>query len=245
MFTGPLSTSSLKHKPDIIKKLFSNVGDSIVAKGDLTIVFPDRYVSKGLAVMGSTINLLAVFAIIDTKGNYGVVSAPVIMGVSPDNVRDVLIDGDLHKAVEVRDGSVVVANRNLLKQEGFMYDLFDEFFLQGRVPWYLTYDMLSDMFSEARKYAGSKIGNDPLAMEIVTAIVSRDPDNKTVSYREYLSRNKGKAKAFPEYVGISNVYYSYNNTLAKVMGGYMQQGITTAIVHKEDKTSKVSGLLRA
>jgi len=193
--------------------------------------------------MGSIVNVLAVFAVIDAKGNYGVVSAPVFMGISPDNVRDILIEGDIYKAIEMREGSVVVPNRNLLKQESFMYDLFDEFFLQGRVPWYVTYDALADMFMEASKYAGSKIGKDPLAMEIVTAIVSRSPDNKLISYREYLS--KGKGKGSPEYVGISNIYYSYNNTLAKVMGGYMQQGVTTAIVHKEEKTSKVSGLLRA
>jgi len=243
MFNGALNPTKLKHNPEIIKKLFKNKGDSIVATDDFYIIFPERYINKNLAVMGGTVKLLSVYAVVDKNMNYGVVMAPVFMEITPMNVTSVIVNGIVNKVLEINKGDPFVLNRNLLKVEGFMYDLFDEFFLQGKVPWYVTYTKLSELFLESYKYAGSRIGNDPLTMELITSITARSSTDKLVSYREIVKNPK--TKLTPEYVGLNNVYYSYDNTLSKIMGGYMSVGITTAIVNKEEETTKVSALLRA
>jgi len=243
MFNGVLSTSTLKHKPNVVKELFSNKGDSVVANDKLYILFPERYIKKSLATMGATAELLSMFAVVDEAFNYGVIVAPIMMTISPDNVTDVMVDGVINKVLVINKGSVFITNRKLLRIDTFMYNLFDEFFLQGNVPWYITYDKLSDIFIEAKKYADSNVGNDVLAIEIVSSIISRNAKNKTMSYRHTIT--KGINKTPPVYVGLNNVYYSYDNTLSKVMGGYFQQGVTTAIVNRETETNKVSSLLRA
>ena len=243
MINGKLDPSILKHNPEAIKKLFSNKGDIVMANDDFYVIFPERYINKRLAIMGSTVKMLSIYAVVDKHMNYGVVVAPVFMEVGPINITNTIINGAVNKVLEFSKGSPFMLNRNLLKVESFMSDLFDEFFLQGRVPWYLTYEKLSDIFTEASKYAGSGIGRDPLAMEIITMIISRSKEDKMVSFRDIIKTSNTKEE--PVYVGLNNVYYSYDNTLSKVMGGYMQQGITTAIVNKETETTKVSKVLRA
>ena len=243
MFDGILELGKLKHKPDAIKKLFTNKADSVLANDKFYIIFPERYVNKNLAVMGGTVKLISVYAIVDTNYNYGVISAPVFIDIAPNNITSVLVNGEVNKVLEIEKDHVFVYNRNLIQEESFLYDILDEFFLQGKVPWFMTYDKLSDLFIESRKYAGSKLGDDVLAMEIVASIITRSSEDKLVSYRHAVNK-KGKV-AKPGYVGLSNVYYSYDNTTAKLMGGYMKQGVTTAIVNREKSTTKVSAVLRA
>jgi len=243
MFNGILTRSKLKHNPKLISEIFSNKGDSVIAKDNFYIIFPERYIAKNLAVMGSTVSLLSVYAVVDRNMNYGVVMAPIMMEVIPNNVTNVLVDGVVNKVLEVNKGETFIINRNLLRTAPFMYDVLDEFFLQGNVPWYLNYQLLAELFTESAKYAGSNIGNDPLAMEVITSIISRTKDDKFTSFREVVKSSD--TKLVPYYIGMSNVNYSYDNTLSKLMGGYFKQGITTAIVNRESETTKVSALLRA
>jgi len=243
MLTGKIDSTKLKHNPAVVSKLFANKGNAVVAKEDFYIVFPERYISKGLAVMGSSIELLFMFAIVDTKMNYGTMLAPIINTVVASNVRDTLVDGVANKVLEIKAGDVFVPNRVGVMNAGFMYNLVDEFIMQGKVPWFMSYDNLSNIVAESHKYAGSSVGNDPLAMEIIAAMVARDPADKMLSYRNIIKTNTDKRK--PAYVGLTNVYYSYDNTLSKIMGGYMRHGVTTAIAIKEKQTTKVSAVLRA
>jgi len=243
MLSGKVASSDFKHNKAAVSKLLVNKGNSTVAKEDFYIIFPERYIAKGLAVMGSSIKLLFMFAIVDTKMNYGTVLAPIMNDVVASNVKDILVDGVANKVLEIQAGDIVIPNRAAVMNAGFMYDLVDEFIMQGKVPWYMSYDDLSNIVAEASKYAGSNVGNDPLAMEIITAMVARDSKDKMVSYRTLLI--KGGKRPKPSYVGLTNVYYSYDNTLSKIMGGYMRHGVTTAIAIKEKQTTKASAVLRA
>ena len=49
----------------------------------------------------------------------------------------------------------------------------------------------------------------------------------------------------PVYVGLNNIYYSLDNTTAKLVGGYFGYGITVALIDKEKDTTTVSQILRA
>ena len=238
-----VDSNKLKHRPEVIKTLFVNKGDTVVAGDDFEVVFPERYINKGLAIPGSVIEVVCIFAVVNDKGEYGTVLAPVMTKIVPSNVRSILIDGVATKALTINKGDVFIPNRTSVQSAIFMYDLMDEFFMQGKVPWFLSYDNLANMFLEASKYAGSGVGNDPLAMELITSLITRSPTDKLVSYRSVIKSPTDKLK--PAYVGMTNVYYSYDNTLSKIMGGYMRAGITTAIVNKEKKTTKVSAILRA
>jgi len=243
MFDGVLDPAKLKHNPEAISKLFKITGDTTFCTDDLYVVFPERYVNKKLAVMGATVKLLSIYAVIDKDYNYAVVIAPIYTFIQPTNVTAVVVKGVVNKVLEFDKGSIFCADNNLVRDDSFMYDLFIEFFDQGKVPWYISYEKLAELLAESSKYAGSGIGNDPLAFEIMSAIIARDSKDKLNFYRHKIKSLDDKAPV--EYVGLNNVVYAYDNTLSKVMGGYMETGITTAVVNKEDRSNTVSKILRA
>ena len=81
-----------------------------------------------------------------------------------------------------------------------------------------------------------------MAFEILTSIVSRDPSNKRVYFRQILNKHEDINPAF---IGLNNLYYSFDNTGAKILGNYFGEGVIAAIIDKEKKTSATSEILRA
>jgi len=236
-------SSSYKHKPDLIVKLLKQTGNTIIATDDLRIVFPDRYIDKSLAVLGSTVNVIAMVAILDNSDNYGVMLTPITMTVTPNAIEDIMIDGKLYKTLLFNKGDVIVPNTVMVKNADFMYNLFDEFFVKGNVPWYISYDMLSDIFIESKKYANSSIGNDIVAFEILAATIARSVKDKHKQYRQTIKSTKDKAPVY--YVGLNNVYYSYVNTGAKLIGNYYGSAVTGAVVDKEKESTELVDMLRS
>jgi len=243
IYENTVDISKLKHNPDVIKKKFKTVGDTIICKDDIYVMFPEKFIPKRLAIMGPTIKLVSLYAILDKNYNYATVIAPVYITLTPSNVNDVIVNGVMYKLLEFSKDSVYCGNRNLVQNDSFMYDLFTELYRLGNIPWYINYKMLSNIFLESKKYANSNIGNDPLAFEILSAIIARDVKDKKVQYRHII--NSIDANKPISYVGIDDRLYAYDNTVAKIMGSYMEDGLTTAILDPEKETTLLSSLLRA
>lgn len=232
-----------KYNPKAVMKLLKTTGNSITALDDLRVIFPIRYENQELAFMGSVVKTVSIFAVADNNNNYGVVLAPIYIELTPMNITTLEINGEVNKVLEFQKGGIFSGNTNLIMNEDFMYNLFDEFFLKGKIPWFLNYEHVSNLFMEAKKYAGSKLGKNPLAMEILTAIITRSADNKEVFFRQVIdSKNSNKGNSF---VGLNNIYYSFDNTNSKINGSYYSSGVTAAIINPEDKTTKVADVLRA
>jgi hypothetical protein len=239
-----LNISGLKRNSDIIKSYFKKVGETTVVKANVKILFPARYINRGLAIIGSNVKLLSIFAIVDEKNNYAVVRAPIMQEVSPYVIGEVSLDDVVYKELSFRANDVFITNNNLVKTDNFMYEVFDEFFVKGNIPWFMDYDDVANVMLETGKYADSKIGDNPLTMEILASVIARNPNDKRVFFRKKLTpENKNKLK--PVYVGLNNIYYSFESTGAKLIGGYFGYGVTAAIVDKEEETSDVAKVLRS
>lgn len=239
----PFIIRDLKRKPDIIKSAFKQIGNSLIVKEDLKILFPSRFINKHLASMGDTVNVLTIFAIVDENNNYAIINLPTKIELTPSMTNEVSINDDPYMLLEFYKNDVFTTNINLLQQDSFIYDLFDDLFIQGNVPWYLDYEDLSNILILSQKYAGSRIGNNPLGLEILTSIVARLKKDKTVFYRTLSKDIKAMNKEKPSYVALQNIYYTFNSTLAKTSGSYFKDGITSSLVNKEDKKTKLEEII--
>lgn len=243
MATVTFDPSVLNHNPKVIKGHFKNVGDSIRVNEDIEVFIPERYLSKKLAYIGSTVKTLQVYLIKDSNNNYGVTIAPTMLDLTPDNIKNVIVDGTVNKVLVFNKGDVFAINRNAIQDETFMYNLVEEFFLQGKVPWFLHYDHLSSLFLSAKKYAGSNIGKSMLTMELMAGIIARDPNDKSTYLRQTIESKKDADNV--AFVGLNNVYDSFDNTASKLIGGYYGVGVSVASVKPEKETSVVSTMLRS
>ena len=243
MSVDVLDFSKLKHNPDKIKKLFVTKGNVVSVTADLEVIFPVRYIARSLAEISTSVSVINMYLIKDTNNNYAVTIAPTMMTLEPYNVGDVVVGNVLNKSLTFREGQVFTNNNNVVRDSSFMDTIYDEFFTNGKTPWYYSTDQLADLLVEAKKYTGSNLGNNSLGMEIVTAIVTRDPKNRKVQHR-YIRKGREDNYNFTT-VGLRNITDGINNTMGKLVGNYFTVGETSAIVTKEKKTTKISAIIRA
>lgn len=239
-----LSVNGLKRNPAKIKSLLKVGGNITTALDNLRVIFPERYINRKLAILDQRVQVLSLYAILDDDGNYAVVNAPIIQTVTPSNITDVTVNGKPYKVLHFIKNNVMIPNNTLIMRDNFLYDLFDELFIKGNVPWYLDYNDVASIFLESKKYANSNIGKDPLSFEVLTSIITRDPNDKKIYARQTITpANMDKLKF--SYIGLNNPYYSFDNTGAKLIGSRFGDGVNVAIVEPEKKTSATTDILRS
>lgn len=240
-----LDKGLLKRRPELFKSYFKKVNNITVTNENIRIIIPERYINKEFIFMGASTRLLGVYAILDDNNNYCVVTSPIFQDLSPVNISEVMVDNVLHKVLHFNKGDVVISNNTMVKSDNFIYDMFDEFYIKGNIPFYLNEDDVADLFLEADKFAGSNVGKNPLTYEILTAVIARDPKNNAEFFRRKIKSESDKTTMSPVYVGLNNIYYSFDNTAARTIGGYYGSGVVTAIVNPETSPTMVADLLRA
>lgn len=238
-----IDITKLKRNASILKKKLIVNSKITMCNDDLYILFPDKFLNKKLAFIGRTVKVIGILAIVDSKGNYSTVNAPVFLEFSPYGIEDVTINGKIYKKLMFYKDSVVIPNNDHLVTDSFMYDVFEEFFIQGSVPWYINYEDMGDLLLRAKEYASSKLGDDPTTIEIITSIIARYRDDKKIYFREIIGKpNMSEALTF---IGLNDIYFSFNNTGARLIGGYFGSGIVNSMVDPEQTTSKTSEVLRS
>ena len=169
----PFLIDKLKRNGSKVKSCLKNIGDSSMVTSKITVLFPSRYVDKKLAIMGDTVLVLGVIVIIDDNNNYAVMNAPVMIELSPSMSGEVSINDVTYTSLGFAKDDIFIGNVNVVKRDGFVFDLFDEFFIHGNIPWFLNYEDVSNLLMLSNKYAGTDIGDNPLGLELVTSIVAR------------------------------------------------------------------------
>lgn len=240
-----IRSDRLTRNTELIRSYFKKVKNTTITTTDITIYIPARYTSIGLATISSVVETLMMYAIVDKQGNYGVCIAPIIGKLIPSSpAYNVLIDGVEYIALPFEAGQTVIANNTMLCNDSFIYNIFQEFFINGKVPWFFGYEDLSNLLLEAKKYASSSTGDNPIIIEVLTSVMARVANNKKVFYKSVIKSKDDLNKIKPSYIGVSDRYYNFDTTVGKIVGGYFKEGILNAVVEQETETSKVSEKLR-
>ena len=239
-----ISSSKLTRDSDKIRSYFKKIKNATITTQDITILIPEWYLDHKLAKLGSIVESVCIFAIIDGHNNYGVSIAPILGKFSPSEAYSMVsVDGERYLSLPFHSGDVVIPNSTMLVNDNFMFDIFHSVYIQGKVPWFLSYEDLSNLLIESDKYAGSKVGSDPLTYEILTSMMARTK-NRKIYYKSVINSREDLSKIAPTYVGINNRYYSFDTTASKIIGSYFAEGVGVAIVSPETESSVVSDKLR-
>lgn len=233
-----------KRNPDKFKTNILNRNKKTWSvKEDCKILIPSRFKNRGLLVIDDVVKVISIYALLDEVGNYTVCNAPCIQEVTPYDIQDTSINDTGYIVLIFKKDTVMIPNTSIVKQEYFIYDLFDEFFIKGNVPWYMDYDDLSLIFLLAKEYAGSNIGANLAAMELITSIIARTPDDRKAYFRTKIGADKKYDKK-PEYVPMLSPESSFKNVPPRIIGSYLERGITTSLVHKTTNLEKLDEVLR-
>lgn len=230
--------SKLKRNPSVFSKYLSIKGETTFTNTEIKVMFPSRYIKRELAyIQNDFVRVIGIYAILDNDNNYTVIRTPIYHELQYNHLEYVVVDDVEYVLTTVFKDTVFILNNNLVVSDKFVYDIFDEFFSKGKVPWYLNYEDVARLFEDGVKFANVKIGNDPFIFELLTSIIARSSDDKTKKYRT----NPSNGLAF---VGLNDVIYGFNNTGASLIGGYFKEGIVNSIVRKESEPTNMVKILR-
>lgn len=239
-----IDIDKLKRTKDGLLDAFKVVGNSTIVTRDISILFPELYLNKGLGVIETQVEVVCIFAIYDEDRNlYSTTIAPIKQKFSPYKLTEVNIKNNVYIRLHFNKGDVFMASNDAIVTESFMFNIFETFYLLGKVPWFLNYEDLSGVFKEADKYAGSKVGNAPLALELITSMVSRDPNDPKRLLKDVINTHDDIFKITPTFVGLKDSFMSYDSTAAKLIGGYLENGFTGAVCDPETRPTEIGNVL--
>lgn len=226
----------LTRDKDYIKSKLYIKNDKIYTKEKTIIEIPKWYQDKDLLEIADKTYIYGLFAmIIDNK--YSVSIVPTLISTVPITVTEVIKDNVEYINFIYGPDDPIIDNTRIVKHDLLSYNLFESFYLQSRIPWFVEYDDLIKIMDNLKKYANSNLGSNYIATELVTSYITRIKENKSMFYRQDTKKDY-------TFIDLMNVYYAATSTLNKLSGAYFTESLVSAIVQKEETPSRLENLVR-
>jgi len=239
-----IDVSKLKRNAKLIKSKYRKVGDMLIAKEKLYILFPSKFVDKDLSILDNVCKILGVIAIMDDNNNYAVSTIPGRIDIEPSEIETVDINNELYTMLVIEPGDPLFSDTRIIQNTDMVFNVFELLLLQGKVPFYLNYEDLLNVFTNMPRYTGTSVGKDSLVFEILIALSARNPNNLDQQFRMFVKDRKMAMSITPAWVGLRNIYYSYNSTLSKIAGSYFKKGLVASIIKPEKDATVLENILR-
>lgn len=235
-----------KREPDKAIKALTNLPDgSVMTTRGCKIYIPERYIEKQLASIGADTYIAGIFAIVVDDQFYGVSTTNAMMRVSSTaNISTVKFGDDSYLEFAFDPGSIVFPTVSLIKSDTLVYYIFDEFIAKGRVPWYIGYEDLAQLFDSADRHAGVSLNRYHSILEMFAAAIGRNPEDRAKYYRHSIASQDDPLKRPPKIIALRAITYGATNTTAKLMGSHWGDGLTSALVNPSEKQERIEELLR-
>ena len=190
------------------------------------------------------IYVVGILAIVVEDKYFGTLIANAMIRITPNQTNKVVFNGDEYYEFVFDPGTTVIPSLQLVKTNTLVYRIYDELFAKGRVPWYMGYLELAKIFDTARYHAGANIGQDHEVTELLVSMIARDHADRTRYYRQTAQSEQDLVTNPPDFIPLKSVAYSATNTVNKLAGSYMQDGIVSALVSPAERTERIEELLR-
>lgn len=215
----------------------------VVTKKACEIHIPERWLERHLASVTSEVYTTGIFAIV--MGDvYATLFVDAMVELNPSNMETRDIGGEEYRIFQFEAGDRMIETLALMVNDTLTYYIYNELIAMGRMPWYVTYLDTPYVFESARKHAGINLGN-PRILEFLMGTIYRDPKDMTVLYRNVL-QSVAWTRTHPAVtIPFRSVVWNTSNTVSKLIGGYFNDSVTSALVNRTDTVEKIESLLRA
>lgn len=215
-------------------------GGGMIFKGSMMKIFiPKRYEIHDLLSVKDTVRSLAIFQIFiaEEKDPYNML-LPAMITMYPSDTEEKTVDDIPYVIATFNKGDVFVDSLVIIKENFVISKMFIEFFRNGHMPPWLSYDQMAEVFDIAQVTCGATLPVPHATLEMMVAQCARYPTNLNLKYR-YSKQDKP-----PTFLGLRNVTDIRDSTTSKLVGSYVMDGINSAIVNQSQERSEVEDLLR-
>lgn len=224
-----------------ISPYFKEVNGQWIFVGEkLEIYIPEIYKDRGLLMMGESVTSLAIFEIRINDTFSAQILALMRVVIEPVSDHRVTEDGYKYIVLTLLRDSVFLANKHIVKDGNLIYDIFVTFLALGKVPPYLDYNSIHRLFDNDDKHCGVNLKVNHCVFEMIYAHMHRDEKDPYAFYR-----NTRMDKP-PVIVPIHQISHGPISSSARVIGSYLSEGLTSALVDEnQHQPSVIENLFRA
>lgn len=226
------------------QQLVTTESGTTVSKTGCKIYFPQRFIERSLAFVGTDNAVAGIFAIVLPDGAYSVCCVNAMVPLQPDSTAKLNYKGVEYVEFTFEPGSVVIKMLDLVVSDVLVYRIYDEFISKGNIPWYMGYDDVAGIFDTAAKHGGTNIANNSEVTEMIVSLIARS-DDRTVYYRSTVKTPEDLKTKTLNWTGMMSAAYAATNTLAKLGGSYFTEGALSAMVSPTERMEKIESLVRA
>ncbi len=225
-----MDITKAKRDPDKIKSHLRNEGDKMITLKPCSIIIPESFTTKGLAIISSKVMIVGIFAMFDESEKFYTVSkATALMTINPSSIETIKLDGRNYIKFGFDAGSEVITNRKLLRNKKLTYNVFNHIIDYGNVPWFFNYVDYAEIFKKSSYWNDLKLGQSQLVWDILIAHITRNPNNVKEYFRHFITDNHQVfAKAFE--VPLHDVAATTTSNLARLNGPELQRSIKSALL---------------
>lgn len=239
-----MNVGALKRDPSIVKNMFSVSPTGVMtAKQNCFVMFPKRFVERGLATVGSENRSIGFCAWI-SGDKYFITLVCAYIPFTPTLTREVQVNGDTYVVFEFVKDSVVCPNMNLVKDSRVIFQIAEELQVKARLPWYMNYVDRTRIFRSARKHAGTNIGSQREVIELMIAQNTRSRKNRSEYFRNTLKKQDDIYSFDSVATGLKVIEDSASSNLTRFTGSYMDRGITSILVNPSERVEPIENYLR-
>ena len=215
---------------------------SIFVKKDTTIEVPSYFRDKNLYIAGKegVIRVMGSYAVI--QGNdYSISEAPCFISLTPEKETTVLRNDVEYIELFFPKGSMMIKELKSIHEKIPYVDLFVKYMLDGKIPWYLDYEDVVELFLKGSQYAGLLLESRPETLELLHSLGARAKGTDTL-IRETSIKNPKRKDI--DTIAVSNVAFGAATTITKITGSYQSAGLDRSLVTKTTKLSATEKILR-
>ena len=215
----------------------------LVTKKGCKIYIPSRFAERDLATIGIDTYIVGIYAITVDDTYYGVSMVNAMCRIEPTSTMRILVNEEEYIEFTFEAGSTVMSSIDLVKNDTLVYKIYDEIISKGRVPWYLGYHELGKIFDTSKYHAGANIGTNHEVTELLVSMITRDAKDRHQYYRKKAVSDDYMAKNPPAFIALRSVTYAATNTLNRIAGSYMNEGMVSALVSPTERVERIESLL--
>lgn len=235
---------ALKRDPKFIQSKLVDKGQQRFVTENAFIDVPKRYLNRNLLEIKDQTFVFGVFALI-VGDKYSVSLIPSMFRTTPLNIQEYKIGETEYVRLVYAKDTCIFENTEVVRKDVLSFNIFDEFWMAGKFPWYIDYEDPVKILDNMVEYAGSNVGRNLFANEITSSFVARVKGDMTKYFRTIAQGPTKDTRDKCAFNGIDDVFYSATSTLAKFAGNYYGDAVVSALVQPEKEIGEIEKAVRA
>lgn len=209
-----------------------------IAKEDLYIIFPERYLMVNLAVFSSIIEVLGCVMIADTKRNYAVTMITGLVRFNSDDIDKIVIDGIPHFRFKINAGSNMYNSNEMVENKKLTYHIYSEIIEKAKNPVYFDEADRVDCMNNVKPHNGVTLFKSINIMNMLIGLTIRDSKDLAAHYRNTDRKNP------IEYLPLNDPVYGISGGMARLTSSNISNNLTGLLMEDNIEVNDIERYTR-